>query len=159
MSIADQIEQLWTGFLQFLQLFLVPDWGALINLLPLFLVLGVIGPLASLGMLIWAWYFLKKPRVKVRYEEGPTPLPIGPGGEPIPPKGLPFSLASGLVYPPGTNRGDAGEDLSVICPMCGVGRDAAIDTCGNCGLVLKVERRVRVVSAAPSPPPGGAALA
>ena len=159
MSVEGHLQQLWTQLLSIIEKFVSPDWSALVNLLPLLLVLGVIGPLASLGMLVWTWYFVRKPRVKVRYEEGPTALQLGPGGEPIPPRGLPYSIASGMSYPPGTTRGDAGEELSVICPMCGIGRDAALDTCGNCGLVLRVEKRIRVMSTAPSPPPGGAALA
>ena len=159
MSIADHLSQLWTQLLTVIEKLVVPDWTSLVNLLPILLVLGVIGPLATLGMLVWTWYFLRKPRLKVRYEEGPTALPTGADGQPEPPRGLPFSLATGLVYPPGTNTGDAGEELSVICPMCGIGRDAAIDTCSNCGLVLKVEKRVRVVAAAPAPPPGGSAIA
>ena len=71
----------------------------------------------------------------------------------------PTACAIGTIYPPGTTRCDRdGEPLSVICPMCGIGRDAAITTCGNCGLVLKVEQRARVLRPA-GPPPGGAAVA
>ena len=159
MSIVDHLSQLWSQLLSVIEKFVSPDWTALINLLPLFLVLGVIGPLASLLMLVWAWYFVRKPRLKVRYEEGLTPIPIGPEGEPQPPRGLPYSLATGFVYPPGTTRDEAGGELLVVCPMCGLGREAALDTCGNCGLVLKVEKRLRVVGPATSPPPGGAAIA
>ena len=74
------------------------------------------------------------------------------------PRASPTRPSTGLVYPPGRKRGDGGEDLSVICPMCDIGRDAAVDTCGNCGLVLKVEQRPRVVAPI-APPPGGAAIA
>ena len=110
---------------------MVPDWTSLINLLPILLVLGVIGPLASLGMLAWGWYFLRKPRAKVRYDENPIAAPLAEDGQPLFPKGLPYSTATALIYQSGRIRGDAGEDLSVICPMCGIGRDAAIDTCGE----------------------------
>ena len=33
------------------------------------------------------------------------------------------------------------DELAVACPMCGLGRPAIIDTCTNCGLVLKVKPR------------------
>jgi hypothetical protein len=157
-GVEDQIENIWTGLLSFLEKLVVPDWGSLIDLLPIFLILGVIGPLVTIGVLFWGWYLIRKPRTRVRYEEGPTPAPLGPDGVPLFPKGLPYSPMTGLVYPPGRKRGDGGEDLSVICPMCDIGRDAAVDTCGNCGLVLKVEQRPRVVAPI-APPPGGAAIA
>jgi hypothetical protein len=157
-GVEDQIQNLWNGLIGFLEKLVVPDWGALVDLLPIFLVLGVIGPLATLAVLFWGWYFIRKPRTRVRYEDGPTPAPLGPDGAPIFPRGLPYSPISGLVYPPGRKRGDEDEELSVICPMCDIGRDAAVDTCGNCGLVLKVEQRPRVIAPI-APPPGGAAIA
>ena len=157
-GVEGHLENLWTGLLNFIEKLVVPDWTSLINLLPIFLVLGVVGPLATLGMLAWGWYFLRKPRPKVRYDENPVPAPIGDDGQPIFPRGLPYSTATALIYPPGRIRGDGDEELSVICPMCGIGRSAAIDTCGNCGLVLKVEPRARVLAPI-GPPPGGAAIA
>lgn len=157
-GVEGHVENLWTGLLQFIEKLVVPDWGALINLLPLFLVLGVIGPLLSLGMLAWGWYFLRKPRATVRYVEGPTQALRGEDGQPMFPRGLPYSASTALIYQPGRTRGDAGEDLSVICPMCGIGRAAHIDTCGGCGLVLKVEPRARLIAPI-GPPPGGAAIA
>jgi hypothetical protein len=42
--------------------------------------------------------------------------------------------------------------------MCGVGRAAELDTCGNCGLVLKIETRALAVRRG-RPKPGGAAVA
>ena len=47
---------------------------------------------------------------------------------------------------PGTARCERCHDeLAVICPMCGLGRTAMVDTCTNCGLVLKVKPRAVVV--------------
>jgi hypothetical protein len=43
--------------------------------------------------------------------------------------------------------------------MCGLGRSALLDTCSNCGLVLKVKSRSVVVPVATGPKPGGAAAA
>ena len=107
-GVEEHIENLWTGLLSFIEKLVVPDWGSLIDLLPIFLVLGVIGPLVTLGVLFWGWYFIRKPRTRVRFEEGPTPAPLGPDGAPLFPKGLPYSPITGLVYPPGRKRGDDG---------------------------------------------------
>ena len=38
----------WTAFLQWLQTIIIPDWGGLIALLPILIILGVIGPALSL---------------------------------------------------------------------------------------------------------------
>jgi predicted RNA-binding Zn-ribbon protein involved in translation (DUF1610 family) len=51
------------------------------------------------------------------------------------------------------------DELAVICPMCGLGRAAIIDTCTSCGLVLKVKPRAVAVRTTPGPKPGGAAAA
>jgi hypothetical protein len=158
-SIPDYLSQIWTQILQFIEKLVSPDWGALVGLLPLFLVLGVIGPLLSLAALIWSWYFVTKPRPKVRYEEGPRLAPLDDAGNPIFPIGEPYCLTDRTVYPSGTTRcPNDGTPLAVICPMYGIGRDAGITTCGNCGLVLKVAQRARVARSA-GPPPGGAAVA
>jgi len=79
---------------------------------------------------------------------------------PLFPVGEPYDIRSGLIYPPGTIQNDAGELLSVTCPMCSIARTADVTTCHNCGLVLKVDRRVAVRTLQPAgPPPGGAAAA
>ncbi len=159
MTIPDHLTQVWTQILDFVNKLVSPDWGALIGLLPIFVVLGVLGPLLSLMGLVWFYYFVRKPRARVRWEEGPRQAPLDDAGNPVFPPGEPYCPRDALIYPPGTTRCDAdGTELAVICPMCGIGRDAAIRTCGNCGLVLKVETRTRVMRPA-GPPPGGAAIA
>ena len=159
MSVSDHLSQVWTQVLQFIDKLVSPDWGALVNLLPLFLVLGVIGPLLSLAALIWGYYFVTKPRPRVRYEEGPRAAPLDDAGNPVFPVGEPYCLVDRLIFASGTARcPDDGSALAVTCPMCGIGRDAAITTCGNCGLVLKVATRSRVARPV-GPPPGGAAIA
>ena len=111
----------------------------------------------ALGSLV---YVARKPRTKVVFEEGPRVAEIGPGGEPVFPVGLPHCRRHGLVYPSGAVRCEEDhEDLAVICPMCGLGRTAIIDTCTNCGLVLKVKPRAVAVRTTPGPKPGGAAAA
>ena len=162
MTIVDRLNEMWTGLLEVMSQFIIPDWNAIIGLLPLLVFLGVVGPLLTflpLGIVI---YQLRKPRVKgVRFEEGPTVAAIGEDGQPVFPPGLPHCRRDGLVYPSGTTRCERCQDvLAVACPMCGLGRSAMIDTCTNCGLVLKVKPRAVVVHrAASGPKPGGAAVA
>lgn len=150
---------LWSDFLGFLSKLIIPDWGALIALLPLF----IVGPimlylLFALGS--WTWFTIRKRRPKVRLlEDAPRQAAVDSAGLPVFPRGLPYCRRDALVYPSGSTRCDlCGDELGVECPMCGLARPAAIDTCGNCGLVLKIEPRTRVLRPA-GPPPGGAAAA
>ena len=159
MSIGDAIQNMWNGLLHITSLFVIPDWGALINLLPVFLVLGVVAPLLTLGLLVWLIYFIRKPRVGMAQPAGPMPAQLDAGGQPIFPRGEPFCYRDGLIYPPNTTRCEVcRDDLAVRCPKCDVTRPASIDTCGNCGLVLKVRPQALVPHRA-QPPKGGAAAA
>jgi hypothetical protein len=159
-SLIDHLNELWTGLLGFLSHLVIPDWGALVGLLPLFLVLGVIGPIASILILVWLIYALRRPRTPVAYEDGPRLAPLDAAGKPIFPVGLPHCLREGLIYASGTKRcPNDGDELWVVCPMCGLGRSAGVQTCGECGLVLKVENRAVTLGQIAGPPPGGAAIA
>ena len=92
--------------------------------------------------------------------DGPLLAPIGEDGQPVFQPGLPHCRRDALVFASGTTRCDrCGDDLAVVCPMCGLGRSALIDTCSDCGLVLKVKPRAVVVQSTPGPRPGGAAVA
>lgn len=160
MNLLDVLNQLWTQILEVTQIFVMPDWGNLISLLPVFIVLGLIGPFLTFTVLGSLVYMATKPRVKVAFEEGPRVAEVGPGGEPIYPIGLPHCRRDGLVYPSGTLRCERCHDeLAVICPMCSLGRSALEDTCSNCGLVLKVKPRAVAVRTSAGPKPGGAAVA
>ena len=154
------LDQLWTTILDFTSIFVMPDWGAIVNLLPIIVFFMFIAPLLTflpLGILI---YLVRKPRAKVETVEGPQLAPIGEDGQPVFPPGLPHCRRDALVFASGTTRCDrCGDDLAVICPMCGLGRTALIDTCSDCGLVLKVKPRAVVVHTTPGPRPGGAAVA
>jgi len=80
-------------------------------------------------------------------------------GQPVYSAGEPYCAFDRLVYPPGETRcASCGRDLAVTCPKCGTGRPAQIDTCGTCGLVLKIDRGIPALRSA-GPPPGGAAAA
>lgn len=154
------LQQFWSDLLLFMTQFIIPDWGALIELLPLLIFLGVVGPLLSIAPLVILIYQARKPRVSVRVVEGPQVVTIGADGEPIFPPGLPYCRRDGLVYASGMQHCDhCRDDLLVVCPMCSLGRPALIDTCTNCGLVLKVKPRAVVVRASSGPRPGGAAVA
>jgi hypothetical protein len=158
-TIPDHITQIWTQLLDFIDKLVSPDWGSLIGLLPLMVIIGVLGPLLSLMGLVWFYYFVSKPRTRVTFEEGARIAPLDDAGNPVFPPGEPYCPRDSLIYASGTQRCEQDDTpLSVICPMCGIGRAAAITTCGNCGLVLKVESRNRVMRPS-GPPPGGAAIA
>jgi hypothetical protein len=158
-SILDQLATLWDQILKVTGSFVIPDWGALVALLPVLLVVFVIGPVLTLTVLAWLVYVVRKPRPKVVVEEGPRRVELAADGSPQYPVGLPYCPRDGLVLASGTTRcPDCGDDLAVICPMCGLGRAASVTTCGNCGLVLRVENRTRVMRPV-GPPPGGAAVA
>ncbi len=160
MSIVDALNELWNTILEITAQFVIPDWNAIIGLLPVLVFLGIVGPLLTLGPLVAIIYLIRKPRVKVTVVEGPQIAGIGADGEPIFPPGLPHCRRDALIYEPGVDRCDTCRDeLAVICPMCGLGRPAIIDTCSNCGLVLNVERRLVPARPASGPRPGGAAVA
>jgi hypothetical protein len=160
-TIVDSLNELWSTILKTVSLFVIPDWNALIGLLPLLFFVGIIGPLMTLLPLGIVIYQVRKPRVKgILVEEGPTVAAIGADGAPIFPPGLPHCRRDGLIYPSGTVRcGRCQDGLAVICPMCGLGRPAIVDTCTNCGLVLKVKPRATLARRSAGPKPGGAAVA
>jgi hypothetical protein len=158
-TVLDTISQAWSDFLGFISKLVIPDWAGLIQLLPVFVLIGVVGPLLSLAVLAWLGYGVTKPRVKVRYDEGTKVAPRDHLGRPIVPAGEPYCPMDGLIYPMGTLRCDVDRtNLLIRCPKCEVVRGAGASTCGNCGLTLDLQPRAMIV-ATDGPPPGGAALA
>ncbi len=124
------------------------------------MLLGIIGPLVTFTTVGILFFMVRKPRAKVTLVEGARMADIGADGQPIFQPGLPHCRRDALIYDSGTLRCDrCGDDLAVICPMCGLGRSALIDTCTDCGLVLKVKPRAVVVRSTAGPKPGGAAVA
>lgn len=159
MTVLDQISHVWSDFLAFLSKLVIPDWPGLIALLPVFVLIGILGPLLSLAALAWLGYGVTKPRVKVRYDEGTKVAPRDHLGRPIVPAGEPYCPRDGLIYPMGRLRCDVDKtNLLVRCPKCEVVRTAGIATCGNCGLTLNLQPRAMII-ASDGPPPGGAAIA
>ena len=160
MNLVDVLNGIWSTILQVTSLFVIPDWGSVIGGLPVVVVLGLVAPFLTFLALGTVIYQLRKPRVSVRFEEGPRVAQIGADGQPSYPAGLPYCRRDGLVYPSGTQRCERCHDeLAVVCPMCSLGRSALVDTCANCGLVLKVKSRAVAVRASAGPKPGGAAVA
>lgn len=159
MNVVDQISKLWSDFLAFLSRLVIPDWAGLINLLPVLVLIGLVGPLLTLALLAWLGYGVTKPRTQVTYEEGARPAPRDHLDRPIIPAGEPYCPRDGLIYPFGTQRCDADKTrLLLRCPKCEVVREASVATCGNCGLTLSAKPRALIV-ARDAPPPGGAAVA
>jgi hypothetical protein len=156
--LIDALQQAWNQLIEFTAQFVIPDWGNLVSLLPVFLLFLVVGPILTILALAWLVYVARRPRTRVRFAEGARPAALE-AGQPVFPPGLPYCHRHALVHPPGATRCEVdGASLSVVCPMCGLGREAGIDTCSNCGLVLHVVPRARALQPA-GPPPGGAAAA
>lgn len=156
--IIDQLEQMWTGLLELSATFITPEWGDLVNLLPIFLLIGVVGPILTLLVLGWFRFVVRRPRSRARFAEARRPAPRDAAGRPLFPAGEPYSPSELMIYEPGATRADSGEALLVACPKCGLVRGAAQDTCGNCGLTFSIKPTTRSIRPA-GPPPGGAAAA
>ena len=152
----EQLQQMWSSFIEFTSQFVIPDWGQLIGLLPVFLIIGVVGPLLTIIILFWVRYWILKPRVSAGYADTRRLAAIGDDGQPIFPAGEPYSLSERMIYEAGATRSESGEELLVACPKCGLVRSAAIDTCGNCGLSFTITPPTRTIRPA-APPPGGRA--
>lgn len=154
----DALQQAWHAFLQAISGIVIPDWGALVGLLPILILIGVLGPIMSLLALGWFIYVVRAPRARLKIVEGSVPAMVE-NGQPVYPAGEAYCPVDQLIYPFGVTRcPTCARELLVRCPKCAAGRQARVDTCGNCGLVLKIENRGRALRPA-GPPPGGAAAA
>lgn len=154
----EAFQQLWQGIISFLTPYIIPDWGELIALMPIILLVGLAGPILSLLALGWILHVIRAPRAKVSLEVAPVRAQLV-DGRPDYPAGEPYCPVDQLVFPSGAVICDTcRRDLLVRCPKCSTGRLASTTTCGNCGLVLKIENRARALRPA-GPPPGGAAAA
>lgn len=85
----DALQQAWHGLLQAISGIIIPDWGALVGMLPIFLLIGVVGPLVSLLVLGWFIYIVRAPRAKLAIVEGPV-LAETVNGEAVFPSGEPY---------------------------------------------------------------------
>ena len=153
----------WTAFLEWLQTILIPDWNGLIQLLPILLILGVVGPGLTLLGLYWFYVVATSRRGKVRIDDvNPTPAERAADGTPAYPPNVPYCATHELLYPPTAKTCEIdGEELRVRCPVDDVVRVASQPICRSCGTryelgaslaPIAVRRRGR-------PPAGGAAVA
>jgi hypothetical protein len=155
--VIETIQQLVANLIAFSETFIVPDWGELVGLLPVFLLLFVVGPLLTLLFLFWVRYAILKPRAKVAFADPRRAAPLDAAGNPVFPVGEPYSPREGVIYEPGMTRSPSGEALVVACPKCSLVRPAADDTCGNCGLSFTLTPTTRSFRPAGPPPDGRAA--
>jgi len=157
---GDALGHLVKSILDIAALVVTPDWGALIGLLPILLLIGVVAPILTLLALGWFIYVVRAPRRRLRQLE---PQPVAAAvvdGAPVYPSGEPYCAVDALVHPDGAVRCvTCRRDLLVRCPRCEVVRAAHVEACPQCGLVLRVDRRAVALAAPSAPPPGGAAAA
>jgi hypothetical protein len=153
----------WTAFLEWLQTILVPDWSGLIQLLPILLIVGVVGPALSLLALYWIYVLATNRRGKVRIDEPiPVHAELAEDGSPIYPPNVPFCRTHQLIYPPTAKECDVdGEELFVRCPVDETVRVASQQLCRTCGTVYKLGASLApvVVRRHGAPPTGGEAIA
>lgn len=153
----------WTAFLDWLTTVLVPAWGELIGLLNYFVIIGIIGPILTIIALMWVWYLLHRSRGHVRQVEAQAvPAPLSPDGSPEFAPNVPHCREHALLYPARSTQCEIDRaDLSVVCPVDGTARLAAIEVCPGCGTryVLGANSSPVVVASQSGPPAGGAAVA
>jgi hypothetical protein len=154
----------WTTFLDWLTTIVVPDWGELISMLPLFVVLGVVGPGLTLLMLMQLHHVFTRQRGRVRTTEElqPAPAERDAAGDPIFPPNVPFCPRHALIFAAASTTCHLdGDELTVRCPVDGVSRSARQQVCRSCGTryVLGASQTALTVRRQGHPPEGGAAVA
>jgi hypothetical protein len=153
----------WTAFLNWLSTILIPDWNGLIELLPILLILGVLGPGITLLALYWMYHRLNQRRGKVRWDE-PQPTVVEPqaDGSYIYPVNAPYCPTHHLVFPgTATVCSIDGEELRVRCPVDDSIRVASQQLCRTCGTRYQLGASLApiVIRRSGTPPAGGAAVA
>jgi hypothetical protein len=156
------VGDLLNNLLDFLGRLIMPDWKALVDLIPLLLV-----PLVLLWIL-WAygriWLFGMRHRrqtVPPLDLEPPQPAPLLPSGAYDFPLNTPFCARHSLIYRFDAQTCDVdGRALDVRCPVDGTVRPVAVDLCRTCGTRFQLgpASNARTLAAA-GPPSGGAAAA
>lgn len=153
----------WTSFLRFLSTIITPSWDDLIRLMPLFVIVGVLGPALSLLVLYHLYHFVKRSRPRIQLQEAEaSAAPLGEGGMPVIPPNVPHCSKHGLIYPLDATVCELDrEELSVRCPVDDVVRSARQQLCKACGTryILGASNTAIMVRRAGRPPEGGAAAA
>lgn len=153
----------WSAFLDWLTTVVVPDWTELVSMMPLWILIGVTGPIVSLLALGWGHHLItrRRGRVRVAIPEVVT-AERDANGDPVIPPNVPHNPRLGLIYPPDRTTCEMdGTNLLVRCPVDGTVREAAIQTCTGCGTkyVLGAAQTPLLVQRTRRPPAGGAAAA
>ena len=153
----------WDQVLAFLEKVIIPDWGALVALAPLFGVLGLLGPVFTLLALAWLHHRVTRRAGRVRIADpDPMPAQLDEDGEPIVPANVPFCVRDALLYPAtATTCERCGDELKVRCPVDGTTRTAGQQLCRACGTkyVLGASSTPVTIRRSGRPPAGGAAAA
>ena len=153
----------WTAFLEWLQTILIPDWNGLIQLLPVLLILGLVGPGLTLLALYWFYVVVTSRRGKVRTDEpSPTPAERAADGTSIYPVNVPYCPTHELIHPAPAKYCDVdGEELQVRCPVDDTLRVASQPLCRTCGTRYELGASTApiVIRRRGQPPAGGAAVA
>jgi hypothetical protein len=153
----------WTAFLEWLQSILIPDWNGLIQLLPILLILGVVGPGLTLLALYWFYVTVTRQRGKVRRDDpSPTPAERTADGSATYPPNAPYCRTHQLIYPPTATSCEVdGEELAVRCPVDDTVRVASQPLCRTCGTRYQLGASLApiVIRRRGRPPAGGAAAA
>jgi hypothetical protein len=153
----------WTAFLTWLQTIIIPDWGGLIQLLPILIVIGVIGPALSLLAAYWVYVWATSRRGKVRVSEPvPTEAPALADGSYDYPPNEPYCTTHHLIYPATMRECPIdSEELQVLCPVDRSVRVASQQLCRTCGTRYQLGAALApvVVTRRGTPPAGGAAIA
>ena len=153
----------WTAFLEWLSTILIPDWNGLIQLLPLLLIFGLVGPVLTFLTLYWIYVRLNSQRGRVSSDE-PDPVAVqqGPDGTYTYPVNAPYCPTHHLVYPATARECTIdGEELLVRCPVDDSVRFASQQLCRTCGTRYQLGASLApvVIRRRGAPPAGGAAVA
>ena len=153
----------WGQILEWLQGIIIPDWNGLIALLPIFVILGLTGPLLSLLALYWLYHAFIDRGGSVHIDEvGPSTAARLADGSPVFPPNVPYCIEHELIFPP-TERNCSidGSLLTVRCPVDGNVRTADEQICRVCGTRYQLGASLSPVTVRRrrQPPEGGAAVA
>ena len=153
----------WTGFLDWFETIIIPDWGGLISLVPILLILGVVGPGLTALAMYWLYHRLLARRGRVRIAEPePVHARIGDDGTPDFPPNVPYCPHHLLIFPASARNCEVdGEELYLRCPVDDMTRVASQDLCRVCGTRYQLGAALSpvVVRRSGRPPEGGAAIA
>jgi hypothetical protein len=153
----------WTAFLQWLQTILIPDWNGLIQLLPILLIVGLIGPVLTLLAVYWFYVLVTSRSGKVRIDEpAPTPAEHAPDGTAVYPPNVPYCPTHEIIYQATATECEIdGEELMVRCPVDDSVRVAGQPLCRTCGTRYQLGASLApvVIRRQGRPPAGGAAIA